>query len=71
MARRYFAARRDIKRDDGVDGRFAMRDAAGDGTAADRRRKNAANRFFDLRRRGLAAEAGWSGALRRVKLPGD
>jgi hypothetical protein len=35
MARRYFAARRDIKRDDEMEEHFAMRDAAGDGTAAD------------------------------------
>jgi hypothetical protein len=67
MARRYFAAQRDIKRDDESRRRFAMRDAAMERIGADRRRKNTANRFFELRRRGLEARRGRSAVLRRVK----
>jgi len=67
MARRYRAARRDIKRDEGRGGRFAMRDAGGSLSAADWKPNNAANRFFDLRGRGLAAGGTPSPALRTVK----
>jgi hypothetical protein len=70
MARRYFAARRDSKRDDESRGRFAMRDAGTERTLADWRRKNTANRFFELRRQGLAAGRARAGALRSVK-PAD